>query len=78
MTDKELQEIVGGIKDGLKSTYADNALAAALQDLLALRAAVRRERQVEYRGVPVVHKDHNAELRAARALVDRLVAGEKE
>ena len=44
MTDKKAREIINGIKDGLKSVHADNALAAALQDLLVLRAVVRRYR----------------------------------
>ncbi len=62
MTDAELRGMLDGCGD-----YAQ----PVINDLLALRAAVRRERETAAAGPLDEHL-------AARAEVDRLVAGEKD
>lgn len=66
MTDKELERMK---KDGWASIPIDA--------LLALRKAVRREREIGKRKDGSLHSDLK-ELKAARALVDRLADGGKE
>ena len=76
MTDAELRELIISHNNARVAMHSDDII----NDLLALRAAVRRERDVinESTLTPLTADEWAKSYKAARADLARLIAGEKD